>query len=177
MEWNTALYINFIDYEKAFDGLDRQTLWKLLQHYGVPAKFVNLIRNQYEGMTCRVVHGGQLTPSFNVLTGVRQGCLLSPFLFLLAIDWLMKTSTEEKRNGIQWTLMEQLDELDFADDLALLSHTQQQMQDKTDTLVQCSSCIGLNIHRGKSKILRVNAANNTPVLLDGQALDYGRRIG
>ena len=43
----------------------------------------------------------------------------------------MKTSTEDKRNGIQWTLMEQLIDLDFADDLALLSHTHQQMQEKT----------------------------------------------
>ena len=67
--------------------------------------------------------------------------------------------------------MEQLDDLDFADDLALLSHTQQQMQDKTNTLAQCSSCIWPNILRGKSKILRVNAANDTPILLEGQALD------
>ena len=128
LEWNTSLYVNFIDYEKAFDSLDRQTLW-----------------NQYEGMTCRVVHGQQLTYAFRVLTGVRQGCLQSPFLFLLAIDWLMKMSTEEKRNGIQWTLWEQLDDLDYADDLALLSDTQQQMQGKSDTLSQSSTCIGLNI--------------------------------
>ena len=67
--------------------------------------------------------------------------------------------------------MEQLDDLDFADDLALLSHIQQQLQDKTDTLAQCSCCNEFNIHRGKSKILRVNTANNTPILLDGQALD------
>ena len=101
LEWKTSLYVNFIDYEKAFDSLDRQTLWKLLKNYGVPDKFVNLIRNQYQGMTCREVHGQQLTYAFRVLTGVRQGRLLSPFLFLLAIDWLMKMSTEEKRNGIQ----------------------------------------------------------------------------
>jgi hypothetical protein len=53
-------------------------------------KFVFFTRNQYEEMTCRVVHGEQLIRSFNVLTGVRQGCLLSPFLFLLVIDWLIK---------------------------------------------------------------------------------------
>jgi hypothetical protein len=115
-EWNTPLYISFIDCEKAFENLDMQTLWKLLGLCGVPAKFVDLIRNQYEEMTCRVVQGGYLTKPFNVLTGVRQGCLLPPFLFLLAIDWFMKTSSEGKRSGIQWTLMEQLD--DCASDLA-----------------------------------------------------------
>jgi hypothetical protein len=72
IEWNSPLYINFVDYEKAFDSLDREMLWKLLRHYGVPQKFVKLIRNSYEGMSCRVVHGGQLTESFRVKTGVKQ---------------------------------------------------------------------------------------------------------
>ena len=103
IEWNSPLYINFVDYEKAFDSLDRETLWKLLRHYGVPTKIVTIIRNSYEGLTCKVVHGGQLSETFQVRTGVRQGCLLSPFPFLMAIDWITKTSTARKRYGIQWT--------------------------------------------------------------------------
>ncbi|KAK7109158.1 hypothetical protein V1264_013249 [Littorina saxatilis] len=170
-EWNSSLYVNFIDYEKAFDSVDRQSLWKLLRHHGVPEKITNIIRNSYEGLTCRVVHGCQLTDAFQVGTGVRQGCILSPFLFLLVIDWVMKASTAQKRNGIQWTLWTQLDDLDFADDVALLSHTQQQMQEKTSTVANNSARFGLNIHKGKSKVLRTNAtANTTPITLDGEAL-------
>ena len=163
--------MNFVDYEKAFDSVDRETLWKLLRHYGVPTKLVNLIRNSYAGMTCRVVHSGQLTESFSVRTGVRQGCLLSPFLFLLAIDWVMKTSTALRRDGIQWTLLEQLDDLDFADDLALLSHSRQQMQAKTTQLAGTSLQTGLKIHEGKTKILKVNATNETPIVLHGRNLE------
>ena len=100
IKWNSSLYINFVDYEKAFDSVDRETLWKVLRHYGVPKKLVNMIKNSYEGMSCRVIHEGQLTKNFEVRTGVRQGCLLSPFLFILVIDWVMKTATKEKRNGI-----------------------------------------------------------------------------
>ena len=74
LEWNSSIYVNFIDFEKAFDSVDRNTLWKLLRHYGVPEKITALIRNSYEGMTCRVVHGQQLTEGFQILTGVRQGC-------------------------------------------------------------------------------------------------------
>ena len=68
MEWDSSLYINFVDYEKAFDSLDRDTLWKLLQHYGIPEKFISLIRSSYEDMACRVIHAGQLTDSFMVKT-------------------------------------------------------------------------------------------------------------
>ena len=85
-------------------------------------------------MACQVVHGGQLTRHFDMKTGVRQGCLLSPFLFLLAIDWVMRQTTDGQRDGNQWTLWTQLDDLDFADDLTLLSHNQQQMQNKTTSL-------------------------------------------
>ncbi|VDP49263.1 unnamed protein product [Schistosoma curassoni] len=89
IEWNSALYINFIDYEKAFDSVDGRTLWKLLRHYGVPEKIVNIIRNSYDGLQCKVVHEEQLTDAFQVRIGVRQGCLLSPFLFLLVVDWII----------------------------------------------------------------------------------------
>ena len=171
LEWNSPLYINFIDYEKAFDSVDRQTLWKLLRHYGIPEKIVNLIKNTYESMSCRVVHGGQLTNGFQVRTGVRQGCLLSPILFLLVIDWIMKTATREGRNGIQWTLWKQLDDLDFADDLALLSHNQQQMQEKTNTVAATSSQVGLSIHREKTKILKINTTSNEQVTLNGGPLE------
>jgi hypothetical protein len=171
LEWNSPLYINFIDYEKAFDSVDRETLWKLLRHYGIPEKIVNIIRSSYDGMSCRVVHGGQLTNSFQVRTGVRQGCLLSPFLFLLAIDWIMKTATSQRRNGIQWTLWEQLDDLDFADDLALLSHSQQQMQDKTNVVAALSSQVGLNIHKEKTKVIKINSTSTERITLNGSPLE------
>ncbi len=134
-----------------FDSVHRKSLWQLLRHYGIPIKLTSLIKNSYEGMTCRVAHGGHFTKSFAVRTGVRQGCLLSPFLFLLAIDWILKKTTAGKRNGIQWTLGNQLNDLDFADDIALLSHNRQQMQEKTSDLSSVSAQLGLRIHEGRQK--------------------------
>ncbi|VDO57178.1 unnamed protein product [Schistosoma margrebowiei] len=171
IEWNSSLYINFIDYEKAFDSVDRRTLWNLLRHYGVPEKIVNIIRNSYDRLQCKVVHGGQLTDAFQVRTGLRQGCLLSPFLFLLVVDWIMKTSTSEGKHGIQWTARNQLDDLDFADDLALLSRTHEQMQTKTASVAVVSASVGLNIHKGKTKVLKYNTENSNPITLDGEILE------
>ena len=157
LEWSSSLYVNFIDFEKAFDSLNRPTLWKLMRHYGIPHQITNLVKNSYEGLSCRLIHGGQQTDAFSVKTGVRQGCLLSSFLFLLAIDWIIKSSTTQRRNGIQWTLWQQLGDIDFADDIALLSHTHKQMQDKTDIIREKSGRLGLNINQAKSNILRINA--------------------
>ena len=131
---STLLY-----YEKAFDSLDRETLWKILRHYWVPMKLVNMIKNSYEEMSCRVIHDGQLTNNFEIMTGVRQECLLSPFLLILDIDWIMKTETKGKGNGMQWTLLTQLDDLDFADDIALMFHSHRQMQHKTTYLARISA--------------------------------------
>lgn len=94
-EWDPppSAYINFIHNEKAFDIVDREILCKLLRHDGTPTKIISPIQNIYRGMSCRVLHAGQLSESFKVKTGVLQGCLLSPFMFLLVIDWIMKTTT------------------------------------------------------------------------------------
>ena len=64
---------------------------------------------------------------------------------------VMKTSTAQGRNGIQWTLWKQLDDLDYADDLALLSYTQHHMQEKTSAVTDASARLGLKIHRERVK--------------------------
>uniref|UniRef100_A0A1A8ES14 Reverse transcriptase domain-containing protein n=2 Tax=Nothobranchius korthausae TaxID=1143690 RepID=A0A1A8ES14_9TELE len=122
-------------------------------------------------MTCRIVHGHQLTDAFEVQTRVRLGCLLSPFLVLLAIDWVMKTSTYQKRNSVRWTLRKQLHDLDFSDDPALLSHTQQQMLEKISIVADNSASLGLHINREKSKVLETNASNDISITVEGDVLE------
>ena len=164
-EWNTQLFINFIDYTKAFDSLDRTSLWKLLQHYGIPQKLINIIKAMYEKGGANVMYNGKLSRFFEVQTGVRQGCLLSPFLFLLAIDWIMKNSADG-RDGIQWTLNEHLNDLDYADDIGLLSTNRDQMQRKTDRVDNMSKKLGLHINIAKTKILRINAMSQDSIFLN-----------
>ena len=171
LEWRTPLYIKFIDYEKAFDSLDRNTLWYLMASYGIPGKIISLVKNTYEGTSCRILHDSGLTETFSIKTGVRQGCLLSPFLFLLAIDWAMKETTSDSRNGIQWTLVDQLEDLDFADDLALLSHTHSQMQAKTLKLEAISSKVGLKVNTDKTKIMGLNSKSNEHISITNRDLE------
>ncbi|VDP03651.1 unnamed protein product, partial [Schistosoma margrebowiei] len=83
----------------------------------------------------------------------------------------MKTSTSEEKRGIQWTARNQLDDLDFADDLALLSRTHEQMQIKAASVAAVSASVGLSIRKGKNKVLKFKAENNNPITLDGETLE------
>ena len=170
LEWQAPIYMNFIDFRKAFDMIDRRMIWKIMKHYGIPEKFINIIRSFYEGMTCQVVHNSDLSPSFAVTTGVWQGCLLSPVIFLLVIDWVLKKTMGEPR-GLQWTFTKRLEDLDFADDICLMSHTLQHIQEKTDRLQQTAESTGLAINTCKTKSMRINAAQNRPVTIQNSQVE------
>ncbi|VDP47843.1 unnamed protein product [Schistosoma margrebowiei] len=112
-----------------------------------------------------------MTDPFQVRTVVRQGCLLSSSLFLLVVDWIIKTSKSKEKHGIQFSAQDQLDDLDFSNDIALLSHKQEQMQMKTTRVAGASTSVGLNIHKGKTKVLKYNTENTNPIILDRETLE------
>ena len=98
--WQSPLYINFIDFEKAFNSISREVLWRLLRHYGMPVKVVTITRALYEGYSAQVVHNGQRTQPLNMRTVGRQDYLLSPLLFLVALGWVTRTAFDRKRYSV-----------------------------------------------------------------------------
>jgi sorting nexin-29 len=60
IEWSSRLHTVFIDFEKAFDTINREAMWNEVKHYGVPTQIVNLIQETYRGYACRVVHEGRV---------------------------------------------------------------------------------------------------------------------
>lgn len=119
-EWNSTLYTVFVDFQQTFDSLHRESLWKILRHYGISQKLVHIIQSLYENFEYQMIHRNQLTEPIAVNTEVKQGCILSPVLFSLEIDWIMKNITQGKKQGLQWTLASILRDLDYADDLGFL---------------------------------------------------------
>ena len=111
-----------------------------------------------------------MTNTFQVQTGVRQG-LLSPTIFLLVVDWIMKQATSDKKTGIQWTFNKQLEDLDFSDDISLFSHRDQDAQERLSRLAEEAEKTGLNINTKKTEVMRITNKKQDPITLHDEDLN------
>ena len=82
-EFQKNIYFCFIDYDKAFDCMDHNKLWRILQEMGIPDHLICLLRNLYAGQESTVRTGHGITDWFQIGKGVCQGCILSPCFFNL----------------------------------------------------------------------------------------------
>ena len=97
--------------------------------------------------------------------------MLSPLLFLVVLDWVTRTAYPGSGKGIQWTFLRRLEDLEFADNLALLSHRLQDLQDKVNALSKAAQHVGLRISQDKTKLLRTNNQQEAPVTIEGTAVE------
>ena len=101
-EFQKNIYFCFIDYVKAFDRVDHNKLWEILQEMGIPDYLTCLLRNMYAGQEATVQTGHRTTNWFQIGKGVRQGCILSPSLFNLHAEYIMRNAElEEAQAGIK----------------------------------------------------------------------------
>ena len=101
-EFQKNIYLCSIDYAKAFDCVDHKKLWKILQVMGIPDHLTCLLRNLYAGQEATVRTGHGTTDWFQIGKGVYQACILSPCLFNLYAEYIMKNAgLEEAQAGIK----------------------------------------------------------------------------
>ena len=160
------LVMTFVDFVRAFDSADREVIWKLMHQYRFLPKITSVTKQLYEDSNCQIIHNGKLTQPFAVRTGVRQGCMLSPIIFLIVIDWIMRRTTSECDTGLQWTT-NRLEDLDFADDICLLSHNRHDAQTKLERLAEEARKTGLRINTAKTEVMRINTEHGEPLMLSG----------
>ena len=80
-----------------------------------------MVKALYDDFACAVVDGQSISEWFKIKTGVKQGCNMSALLFLLVVDWVMRNTLQEGNIGIRWKFNIKLKDLNFVDDIALLS--------------------------------------------------------
>ena len=97
---------------------------------------------------------------FNIETGARQGCILSPFLFLLVIDFILKNAIDNTEHGIEWYNQLHLAKLDFADDTVLIAKTFRELEDLTYGLYDKGSKVGLKVSNQKTKSMQIMETSN-----------------
>ena len=101
-EFQKNVYFCFIDCTKAFDSVDHNELWKILKEMGIPDHLICLLRNLYAGQEGTVRIGQGTTDWFQIVKGVRQGCILLPCLFILYAEYIMRNAgMEEAQTGIK----------------------------------------------------------------------------
>src|SRR5574339_350517 len=127
-EFQKNIYFCFIDYVKAFDYVDHNKLWKILKEMGIPKHLTCLLRNLYAGQeaTVRTRHG--TTDWSQIGKGVRQGCILSPCLFNVYAEYIMRnTGLEEAQAGIK-IAGRNINNLRYADDTALMAESEEELK-------------------------------------------------
>ena len=93
-EYRTPVHLSFVDLTKAYDSVDRTALVAVLRSYGVPHQLVNIIQELHTDTRCHVRTRDGVSEDFQVRSGVRQGCVLSPLLFNCFMDRIVREATE-----------------------------------------------------------------------------------
>ena len=126
-EFQKYILFCFIDYAKGFDCVDHNKLWKILQEFGIPDHLTCLLRNLYAGQeaTVRTGHG---TDWFQIGKGVCQGCILSPCLFNLNVEYIKRNAElDETQAGIK-TAGRNINNLRYADDTTLMAESEEELK-------------------------------------------------
>jgi len=126
----------------------------------------------YDNFECSIILGNTITEAFPVKSAVRESCILSPVLFLVTIDWVMRQAPSLRSRRIQWTIFSHLQDLDFADDIVILSSTPTHLQEKSDDLNTTAKRTGLIISKKKSKIMCVKSDASRPINIEGEPLEH-----
>ena len=123
-EFQKSIYFCFIDYAKAFDCVDHNKLRKILKEMGIPDHLTSLLRNLYAGQEVTVRTGHGITNWFQIGKGICQGCILSPCLFNLYEEYIMRNAgLEDAQAGIK-IARRNINKLRYTDDTTLMAESE-----------------------------------------------------
>ena len=152
-EFQKNIYFCFSDYVETFDCVDHSKLWKILKEMGIPDHLTCLLINLYAGQEATVRTGYGTTDWFQIRKGVCQGCIMSPWLFNLNAEYIMRNAgLEEAQAGIKIS-GRNINNLRCADDTSLMADSEDELKSLLMTVKEESEKVGLKRNIQKTKIM------------------------
>ena len=145
-EFRKNIYFCFIDYAKAFDCVDHNKLWKTLKEMGIPDHLTCLLRNLNAGQEATVRSGHETIDWFQIGKGVRQGCILSPCLFNLCAEDIMRNAGLEEAQAEITIARRNINNLSYADDTTLKAECEEELKSLLMRVKEDSEKAGLKLN-------------------------------
>ena len=153
IEMQKDLYLCFIDYSKAFDKVRHEKLFNILEHLDIDGKDLRVIRNLYWDQSAAVRVGGELSEYTLIKRGVRQGCVMSPDLFNIYSEMILRNLENYpgvKING------ENINNIRYADDKVLIADSEENVQRLLDITIEKSEEMGLTLNVKKTECMAIS---------------------
>ena len=170
--------LTFINFRNAFDSINQGRMLQILKAYGIPPDIVAAIRVMYENTSALVITPEGKTEQFAIDTGVLQGDPLAPFLFIIYLDYALRSAvTDSDGLTLKHCLSSRhpavvLADIDYADDIALLESTIKSAQDLLNRVEKVCQDVRLFLNAPKTKYMHLNpSTNNSLVSSDGSPIE------
>ena len=169
-EFQKNIYFGFIDYAKAFDSVDHNKLWKILQKIRIPDHLTYLLRNLYAGQEATVRNGHGTTDWFQIGRGVHQGCILSPVLFNLYAKYIMQNARLDGAQAGIKIAGRNTNHLRYADDSTPMAESE--LNSLLMKVKEESEKVGLKVNIQKTKIMASGPITSWKI--DGETMEKVR---
>ena len=169
---NLQATLIFVDFTKAFDSIHRGKMEQILLAYGIPKETVAAITILYRNTKVKVRSPDGDTEYFDIVAGVLQGDTLAPYLFIICLDYVLRTSINKiKENGFELTKKRSrrypattITDADYADDIAILANTPDQAETLLHSLERAAASIGLHVNAHKTEYMCYNQTGDISTL-------------
>ena len=157
---NKKAVVVYVDFKKAFDSVNRGMMLKILKSYGVPPNILNAISTMYKGTKAKIITPDGETDIFEITAGIIQGVTLAPYLFVIVLDYVLRKTVSGREEELGFKLERRrsrrvgpkiLTDLDFADDIALISEEIDQAQCFLSSLEEVAGTVGLHCNSLKTE--------------------------
>ena len=168
-EFQKNIFFCFIDYAKAFECVDHNQLWKILKEMRIPDHLICLLRNLYAGQEATVRTGHGTIDWFQIGKGVRQGYILSPCLFNLHAEYIMRNTGLEEAQAAIKIAGRKINNLRYADDTTLMAESEEELKSLLLKVKVESEKVGLKLNIQKTKIMVSSSITSWEI--DGETVE------